>query len=129
MLSKLAALLALRQSASANSWLFRQLLAEVGTVLCLSLTIAFLASLFIIGLVYLAFHLLMEQGLDMHTAMITLGIFLILLMVVMCLVTAYAIRRIKDISKQIVMVENPLIAKANHLIDAFLAGFQSKRSR
>jgi hypothetical protein len=126
MLNKILALLALQRSSS-NGLLIQQLLAGVGAVVFLSLTAAFLASVLIAGTVCLGYNLLVAYGLNEHAAMVALGVLLFFLMIALILTVLHYVRKIELLTKQILMIENPIASKVTGLVDAFISGFQSKR--
>ncbi len=128
MLNKILALLALQHSSS-NSLLFQQLLVGVGAVIFLSLTTAFLTSVLIAGAVCLGYNLLVSYGLNEHAAMFALGILLLIILLITACTAGYYARKIKQISKQLLAIENPIASRVSNLVSAFIDGFNGRRSR
>ena len=126
MFGKIISLIAMQHSASANSALFQRLLRGVGIVVFLAFTSAFLASIFLAGLVVMGYKLLVENGFTENVAMVMTGLWLTVVFLVLLFCMKQRCRELKAISQQVVCNPSPLSEKLSKVLYAFFDGIRGK---
>jgi hypothetical protein len=125
MLGKLIALIALRRSSPVSSAFLTRAMSALGTLITLSIVVAFLASILLAGLVCLSYNLMVYYGLSHTGAMSVLALACIVILLVLILVVLKTVKRIKALATEVVVVENPIAHKVSGLVYSFLDGVLS----
>jgi len=122
MLGKLIGLIALRHSSPVSSAWLARLLSSFGTILSLSLIMAFLASILLAGLMCLAYNLMIVNGIGYSHAMTILVITCAVVLLLLVITVLHFCKKIKILIAESLAVENPIAHRASALVYAFLNG-------
>lgn len=125
LISRLLKLWAFGKSVSNTTPMFMRLLVGMAAITLLTVIVAVLVSLLLLGGLWLAYAQLVEHGMEPLNAFLTLGGIIILLIGAVILIARNYLRRIRNLSKQVFQVHHPVTAGVSHVVNAFIEGLLS----
>ncbi len=107
--------------------LFEQLLSCVITVVSLAVISALLFFSLFAGVLYFFYRVLVEHGLTSDTALLVLGLIILLALVILVIVIINHLKKVKELPRQVMQEESPISYKVHNMLSAFLNGYNAKR--
>lgn len=124
-IGQLLGLLMLRKNISVQGNLVQSLLTGIAAVVAMSVVVAMLAGMLLIGGFYLLYQTLVNHGLEPSVAFLLIGLFITLAMAIFIIVIAMYVKRLKELPQHLVRTETPVIHRVTDVAESFVRGLMT----
>jgi len=125
LISKLFGIWAVGKTVSATTPLFLRLIMGMAAITVISVVVAILIVMSITGVLWLAYHAMIDGGTTPQLAAAVTGGTVLLIMAIMVAVARHYWMRVQNISSTILHLHTPLSQRMSGLADSFMDGFMS----
>ena len=106
---------------------FQQLACQMAKIFSLVLVATFSFCLLLVAILYAVYRFLLNCGLSSDSALLVIGLIILLKLIILVFILVNQIKRIKDLPQLVMQQESPLTFRIHNMANAFISGLNTKK--